>query len=316
MKKVSEIVDIRNKLVDKNWTGIVQDIKSSLSDFKSELVDIESNIGLSNSHIDDLILEVTDRLDSTTREVDDYVTGINKLIRQSDDALRAASIKLDQASNSDPSSDIFKKISDREKTHHKKTIDFFSERCKIYGNWKYPGMQIRPGYGTWTRSLVDLDPLYLVDTHSELLTPVKKKFKNAYVSRLRFSTISDVDKPIFANLPQEQFGFILATEFFNQKALGTIERYLREIIYLLRPGGVLVFTFNNCDLGVGVRNSEHYYDCYVPGTELKKIAESLGFAVLDVVNSGGTLSWIEMQRPGTLESLKGGQTLAKIRHKN
>jgi len=316
MNKISELVDLRNRIQDQDWSSVVNAMSDSIEKFKVEMNAAESSTGIPKSEFDSSVTNVLSQLNTSTTAVDEYISSINRLIRQHDDSLRANSIELDKASNSDSAETILKKIKDRESTHHEKTVDFFSERCKIYSNWKYPGLQLRPGYGTWTRNLVDLDPLYLVDTRSQLLEPVKKEFNDHYRSRLRFKTISDVDKPIFGNLPKGQFGLIVATEFFNQKALGTIERYLTEMIHLLKAGGALIFTFNDCDIATGVRNSENNYDCYTPGREVEEIAKKLGFKVAQTVNVGGTISWMELIRPGNLTSIRGGQTLARIKKKN
>lgn len=315
MKKVSELINLKNLLLNEKWKFSVEEFTDRLDRFKSNIEFVKTSTGIDHLNLTAVLDEIKYNTDQSFGELDNFISEIDSLIRENDNELREMSIVLDQASNTDPPSQILEKISNREKTHHKLTKSLFNERCKLYSNWKYPGMQIRPGYGTWTRSLVDLDPLYLVDIHNELLEPAKNNFNEHYRSRLRFNTISDVDKPIFANLPNEQFGLIVATEFFNQKSLGTIKRYLKEIFSLLRSGGVFIFTFNNCNFPEGVINSENRYDCYTPASEVKHIAKESGFEIIDIINSNGTLSWAELRRPGKLKSLRGGQTLAKIKHK-
>jgi len=313
MKKISELVDLRNLLVDTDIESVTDTFCDFMKTIKSHTDAVELASGIDKPNLDDSFFKLQKLSENTSKKFNAYIEELNACIRVNDDELRRNSIKLDQASNSDPADSILEKVRARESTHHQDTTDLFKERCKLYCDWKYPGMQIRPGYGTWTRELVDLDPLYLIDTHEELLHEVKKQFNDNYLSRLRFATISDIDKPIFGQLPQNQFGLVVVTEFFNQKNIGTIERYLKEIFLLLRSGGVCVFTFNDCDFSEGVRNSEHNYDCYTPGNEIISIAKNLGFEMIDRFNSGGTLSWIEIQRPGDLSSLRGGQTLAKIK---
>jgi len=312
MKKISELVDLRNRLVDTDIESVTNTFCDFMKTIKAHANEVEAATNISKPNLDDSFFKLQQLSENTSKEFNAYIEEINACIRINDDELRSNSIQLDQASNSDPANSILEKVKARESTHHQDTLNLFKERCKLYSDWKYPGMQIRPGYGTWTRELVDLDPLYLVDTHKDLLHEIKKQFNDNYLSRLRFANISDIDKPIFGQLPQNQFGLIVVTEFFNQKNISTIKRYLKEIFSLLRSGGVCVFTFNDCDFSEGVRNSENNYDCYTPGNEIIGIAEELGFEIIDRFNSGGTLSWIEIQRPGEISSLRGGQTLAKI----
>ncbi len=318
MEKVSELINLKNLLLDTKWQISVREFSDSIEKFKSYIDFVKSKTKIDNSNLNATLTDIQSKSSDSVDALDEYIKNIDSLIRDCDGELREMSVKLDQASNTDSPEQILKKISDREKTHHEFTKSLFIERCKIYSNWEYPGMHIRPGNGTWTRNIVDLDPLYLVDIHQELLEPIKKTFNEHYRSRLRFKTISDIDKPIFEQFPDNQFGLIVATEFFNQKSLGTIKRYLNEVFSLLKDGGMFIFTFNNCDFPEGARNSEHNYDCYTPGNEVKEIAKTIGFEIIDNVTSNGTLSWIEVRRPGVLNSLRGGQPLARIKqnHKN
>ena len=312
MKKVSELINLKNLLLDTRWQIFVREFSENIDKLKSDVEFVNSETGIDKSNLDNILTDIQNKSSESVDALDEYIKHIDALVRECDGELRETSVKLDQASNTDSPDQILNKISDRENTHHDLTKSLFTERCKIYSNWKYPGMHIRPGYGTWTRNLVDLDPLYLVDIHQDLLEPTKNKFNEHYRSRLRVKTISDVDKPIFEQFPNNQFGLIVATEFFNQKSLGTFKRYLTEIFSLLKDGGVFIFTFNDCDFPEGARNSEHKYDCYTPGREVKEIAKNIGFNIIHNYNSNGTLCWMEVQRPGKLRSFRGGQTLAKI----
>lgn len=312
MKKISELINLKNLLLDTRWESSVNELCNNIEKLKSNVDFVNCETNIDNSRLAAMLNNVQTKSNKSVNELGNYVNSVNSLIRECDGELREMSMQLDKASNTDSPEQILKKISDRESTHHEFTKSLFAERCKIYSNWKYPGMHIRPGYGTWTRNLVDLDPLYLVDIHEDLLSPAKKQFNENYRARLRFKTISDVDTPVFEHFPNNQFGLIVATEFFNQKSLGTFKRYFDEIFSLLRKGGVLILTFNNCDFPEGARNSEHRYDCYTPGNEVKEIAKDVGFEIIENINSNGTLSWIELRRPGILDSLRGGQSLAKI----
>ena len=71
-------------------------------------------------------------------------------------------------------------------------------------------------------------------------------------------------------------------------------------------------TFNNCDRAHGVALAERSFMCYGTATEIIKRAESYGFEIANLYDGQGDVSWLELRKPGTITSLRGGQTLAKI----
>jgi SAM-dependent methyltransferase len=52
---------------------------------------------------------------------------------------------------------------------------------------------------------------------------------------------------IFQNYRMAQFGIVLCWDNFNHLSLDKIEKYIREVWKLLRPGGCFIFNYNNCD---------------------------------------------------------------------
>ena len=71
-------------------------------------------------------------------------------------------------------------------------------------------------------------------------------------------------------------------------------------------------TFNDCDNEHGVILAEENFAAYTPNGLIKQLIDNLGFVLTFEYNNDSNSTWIEVQKPGTLESLKGGQTLAKI----
>lgn len=185
-----------------------------------------------------------------------------------------------------------------------------------FSNSRQPGMIIRPGLEPFIKDMVAFDPLYLVDQNEELLFPSTFEFPEQYKRRLRPYIVSEHDSmPILGRLPDGQFGVCLAYNFFNFKPMPVIERYLEEIFVKLKPGGRLMMTFNDCDNEKAVRLAESYYACYTPGKMVKEIAQHIGYEIYFIWNDGSPSTWIELQKPGILTSLRGGQALAKIVHK-
>jgi hypothetical protein len=180
-------------------------------------------------------------------------------------------------------------------------------------DWRIPGMIIRPGMTTFIEDLVPMDPLYLVDQHQDLIQPAVSKFTPEYQRRLREYVINDrSDQPIMSALPQGQFGLVFAYNYFNYRPIEIIRRYLTEIYALLRPGGVLIMTYNNCDRAQGVGLAERNFMCYTPERYIRQHAESVGFESTFSHDGAVDTSWLEFSRPGEITSLRGGQTLARI----
>lgn len=185
-------------------------------------------------------------------------------------------------------------------------------RLRNYTDWRVPGMIIRPGQESFIEELVPLDPLYVVDTAQELIDPAVMAFNETYRARLRQYVLNEDRDLILADLPSNQFGLIFAYNYFNFKPMELVRRYLAELYQKLRPGGTVIMTYNNCDQAHGVALAEQNFMCYTPGSEILKTAELTGFDLTYQHTGLGDLSWIELQRPGKITSLRGGQTLAKI----
>ena len=186
-------------------------------------------------------------------------------------------------------------------------------RLKRYTDWRLPGMIIRPARENFIEDLVPLDPLYLVDHNEELLVPAVAAFTSEYQRRLRTYALNDYRGfPAMTQLPDNQFGLIFAYNYFNYKPINVIQQYLQEMFDKLRPGGVLLFTYNNCNRWHGVALAEKSFMSYVPGHRLQINAANIGYEVTHLYEGEGDLSWIELKKPGEIESLRGGQSIAKI----
>jgi SAM-dependent methyltransferase len=190
-----------------------------------------------------------------------------------------------------------------------------SNRIKSYVDWKYPGLIIRPGVETFISDLVALDPLYLVDYSTELLQPALSTFPEEYQRRLRVYEQDPCSTNVLDALPDNQFGMCLAFNFFEFTPLEVVEQYLRNIFNKLRPGGILAMTFNDCDRAHCVALVEKNFCFYTPGNRVKAIAKSIGYRQMFSWTDMGNLTWLELRKPGELESIRGGQTLAKIVNK-
>lgn len=192
--------------------------------------------------------------------------------------------------------------------------EFIKNRILQYSSWQKTTMIIRPALEPWIDILVSNDPLYLVDDSYDLLTPAMEKFNDLYRSRLRAYTIREDQEgqDILWRMPDNQFGVVLAYNYFNHKPFEIIRQYLEEIFNKMRPGGSLLMTYNDCDRWEGVKAVEHKSGLYTPGFLIIDFAKSLGFEQGVTWHENGPWTWVEFHKPGEWDSLRGGQCLAKI----
>jgi len=190
-------------------------------------------------------------------------------------------------------------------------------RIQNYVDWQHPALIIHPGLENFVEDMVGFDPLYLVAQQHDLLIPAFNRFPEEYQRRLRLYTVrEDLDHDILEKIPDQQIGLCLAYNFFEFKPFEIVRKYLTEIYQKLKPGGTLIMTFNDCDRDKAVKLAEQHYACYTPGKLVQQFAVTVGYDQIFSWNNNGPTTWLELRKPGTLTSLRGGQTLAKIVHKS
>jgi SAM-dependent methyltransferase len=211
--------------------------------------------------------------------------------------------------------DFPKQLRNRQVELDPATETLFVARILQHNDWHYPGMIIHPGEEPFMQYMVGTDPLYLVDESHALLDLVNlSNYNEIYQKRLRKYVIEEsFNRDILEKIPNEQFGICLAYHYFDFRPIEMIEKYLIEIYQKLRPGGTLIMTFNDCDRPAGVILVENNYASYNRAPIIKNLAERLNYSVEFFYHEHDSpMSWIELRRPGTLTSLRGGQTQAKI----
>jgi len=203
---------------------------------------------------------------------------------------------------------------------HKSQVHYETSRfapiISKYGSWQHAGLIIHPGRESFIDSMIDNDPLYLVDQSYELLKPAISRFNEVYQRRLRKYIVDEKNKEeILKQLPDNQFGLCVVYHYFNFRTFEIVQRYLEEIHRKLKPGGTLIFTFNDCETFSGVRMVEAGKRCYATKTLVKEELHRIGYELIhmedfDAIQGIGT--WVEVKKHGNLDSIRGSQTLAKI----
>jgi hypothetical protein len=193
------------------------------------------------------------------------------------------------------------------------TQELIMNRITRCSGWQTTTMILRPGLEPWLPGMVSNDPIYLVDENYDLLKPIMSQFNEIYQRRLRTYTIrEDEEQDILWQLPNNQFGLVLAWNYFNHRPFEILRRYLTELYTKIRPGGMLLMTYNDCDRWPGVLAAETGTALYTPGGLIKSFAESLGFEETFSYNDTGPWTWLELRKPGEWKSSRHGQSLAKI----
>jgi len=264
------------------------------------------------------LTQVRNQIDQCLQEFDTGLDRLKQHIRHNIDALEphylSESYRLYSEGMVHDSDEV---ILDRRPELEADVVSYLRARLMRHSDWHYPAMILRPGRESWIQDLVALDPLYLVDTRASLLQPSLETFPPEYRNRVRCYVAQDSDQdPVLHMLPRQQMSLVLVYNYFHYKPLEIIRKLLAEIYDCLRPGGTVMFTFNDCDRAGAVELAERYYMCYTPGRLILASAELQGYEIVHTYTMDAAATWVELRRPGQLQNIRGGQTLAKIVAKN
>lgn len=190
--------------------------------------------------------------------------------------------------------------------------DLLINRINLHSTVRYPALEIGCKEGDWTKFLVASDPLYIADRYTEFINIASSQFTPEYRNRIRPYIIKK--NYMIEGLPVDQFNFIFSYNYFNYLSLDSIKQLLIQSMSWLRPGGFMLFTYNNCDLPAAASYAESYFMSYVPKSLLIPMCESLGFEISESYDHEPAFSWIEIRKPGILQTIKVQQTLGEIKY--
>lgn len=312
--KLSQIVAYKNLLDSMTPLETMAVAHDKLAPILHEVQNSKIQLSYLTTELSQTYHRVLDNLDIFDQTVDSIKLELERMIEKVEPPYYANSLELYKEMTAYESTEY---ILNRTLSTDDSVIDYITGRIQSYSDWKHAGMIIRPGHENWINHLVGCDPLYLVDQNLELLEPSILRFNDQYQRRLRsYSVQESLNNDMLTQLPNNQFGFCLVYNFFNYKPIEIFKQYLLEIYNKLKPGGTLAFTFNDGDQTGAVELAERNFICYTPGQKIMHYIESLGFIMKQKLKMSSSCVWVEIQKPGKLTTLRGGQTLAKLVYKD
>lgn len=169
-----------------------------------------------------------------------------------------------------------------------------------YAEWKYPGVDINPLDGTFTQKMLACDPLYCIAEDKPIAKATKANFTTFFGTR-RLRTYNEIRK-----LPKKQFGVVCSINQFEYMPLDPIKDIVSDVIKLMRPGGVFIFSYNDCGQRESLEMLSNDWRCYGTKGLMLSLVESVGFEYVDDGCIAGTHSWIVVKAPGELSSIRTG----------
>ena len=310
---LSNFIKYKNSIDKLSIDGIRTSLNNELSNTVRALSTSEFN--------EELLLELNDRKNEILADLDKfqetlalYKDSATDFITANESSYLSKSYQIyEDGTTQDNPSYILDRALFHSLIYRDEIKDYFISRIQSNSTWQYSGMFIRPEHGDYVNEMTASDPLYVVDEHIDFLQPTKKLWNKQYQERVRYNVIDETRDGIFRNFPTENMGIVVAMNFFNHKPLAIIEQYLTEIYNLLIHGGVVIFTYNNCNISLAVQNFEKSLYSYTPESRLIPLVEMIGFEVIESYNEPTTnVSWLEIKKPGNTKTIRGGQCMAKI----
>lgn len=313
--KLSELVALKNRLLEIDLTKLTNNLETLDGNFFSTL-NYNKETYYSES-INDLI-KITNNMEVQVSELSQNIQNLIKDIDNQIDKTAEPLLSLGYIVNNFLGSNLSSfevEMNDRQMSINDSERSIITNVIRGYTDWRFPTLEIGPGDGVWTESLVAADPLYIVDRHQEALNLTLSKFNSVYRNRVRAyltGTHAKLDDFDFTFLPKNQFGFIFAWNVFNFWPYKETENVLTQCYDLLRPGGSIMFSFNDCDFPAGAKFAESGYMSFLNKKMLLTVFNKLGFELKQFTSLNQNINYVEIIKPGLLTTTKRHQTLGRI----
>ena len=178
----------------------------------------------------------------------------------------------------------------------------------------YACLEIGPGDSIWTQFLVAGDPLYIVDVHQEFIDSTRSVFPAPFQKRMRSYLLDFPNRYSLEKLPQGQIGFIFSWNVFDYFPKYETKLYLESCFKVLRPGGSMLFSYNNCNTEHGASLASIAAKSWMTEETMVSICQDIGYDI--EINENGNDSWLVITKPGELKTVKTHQALGEIVNQN
>ena len=310
--KLSELVQQRRMLINNR----PDEQSDTWGQFKANMINRIANYSVltadQQSHLQTKLKMVTSAFAHVEEYMDECIDKLTEEIKLAEATAYPESLrwyvekKLPE--EADPLNVEHKPIELLENNHN-----ILDKRMKLYNDWRFPGICIQPRHG-WMDNMASCDPLYMVDYDEEYCKPSLEVFRTQFQKKIRYykqNVWHPKAQKLFENLPPNQFGFVLSFNWLNYVPREGIQKVYEEVFELLRPGGTFMHTYNNCEYHASCRLYENGTHPYITSSQIKKLADSVGFE-LHFEHSDRGFDWLELRKPGELQSIRGGQALGRI----
>jgi len=125
----------------------------------------------------------------------------------------------------------------------------------------------------------------------------------------------------YSMLPQNQFSVVVLWDWFNYTSFREIREYFSIVKSLLRPGGVFVFSYNNCDVPAAALWAQEKRIPYTNPRMIKSLISEMRMELVhmeDIMPKNSNypaVSWAEVRMPGELTTVKAHQAMGAINRK-
>ena len=342
MGKLRELVKFRNELVEKlDQLDLNEDIENKIRSLSILSFENSDSTYLPN---------ISDAITSYQSLQTEAQTVKNKL----KESLKEINKELYSYARTEYTSAFYQKnfVEEGIKKHLTLNVDLTDKivsRITLYCDWHYPGLLIMPRSKDYIDLMVGCDPLYLTAYSTPILwdlSPGMEKVDHdrlvdaldsfesweiynlkemiaeyplVYQRRVRLYSIKDRD---FRILPREQFGFVLCWDTFDYLTYDIIKQYVQEVFKMLRPGGVFMFSYTNCELTESADKVDSWNASCCFSSWLSELFLEIGYELIAFYDEriGGErpsyISWAEVRKPGELKTIKYHQPMGEIRDIN
>jgi len=316
--ELRDIVRYRDMVNSIDMDTIRRDINEKLSSVCNDLAINNFDTGKLKDLMLHSHLSVLNNLEDMALDLNTFKEEINKHVKQLAQPYYQKSKTIYKEYQMMHPEDRRSRLRDEDIIHNDESRQLLIDTIYSYISNQYATLQISPGYGDITQYILAGTPLYIADDDHLMLEQFQGEFFNEVMRRrTNYYVVNDKDADPLNALPKAQIGFCIIIDYFNFRTVDIIKKYLQGLYNILRPGGIAIFTFNNCDYPKGIDKVDEMYYCYTTESEMQDVCKKLGFDIIKLVardydELDHGISWLEIKKPGVLSTIRASQGLAQI----